>query len=375
LSSTSGAFLGYCAGDADNNYFNLQSNNEDSNTGDKLIYNQNSATVDARCNNWEILYEGDDGNVDYINAGNPITSTWFFGNVDFNSPTYIDLTTGSGGDGAGNYSITGQGEDNGAQRLPLLTVNSSTGEEDAKFLADSYANYRLSLLGATAEESDRQSTIDLLDLYAVAPSSEDALVPGVQERFETAVLLSMQDALHQRDYEFVVTLFERHEASLVSKEALAEATLARSLAAFETGEYDDAHRFLMASMEYDAEADFRPYLRMIELKSGRSYNTRQEASSQQAVNNAVVIREAYPNPVRDLMTVEFSVASRSQVDISVIDLLGRQLLRQNIDAAEGSSRFRLETNKFASGIYLLQVTAKAESGVVNSASKRILIVR
>ncbi len=68
--------------------------------------------------------------------------------------------------------------------------------------------------------------------------------------------------------------------------------------------------------------------------------------------------EAYPNPAQDLLTVRTQLASAAPIQVDVLDLLGKTVLRTvSVPAARMQQRgVELNTSHLASGIYLVRVT-------------------
>ena len=68
--------------------------------------------------------------------------------------------------------------------------------------------------------------------------------------------------------------------------------------------------------------------------------------------------EAYPNPAQDLLTVRTQLASSSPIQVDMLDLLGKTVLRTvSVPAARmQQSGVELNTSHLASGIYMVRVT-------------------
>ncbi|MFH1296597.1 MAG: T9SS type A sorting domain-containing protein [Bacteroidota bacterium] len=68
--------------------------------------------------------------------------------------------------------------------------------------------------------------------------------------------------------------------------------------------------------------------------------------------------QIYPNPVYDMMHVEFTLGERSEIEITVLDLNGKEvnlLLRDTAPA--GRNAFSFNKGALASGIYFLKVSS------------------
>jgi hypothetical protein len=65
--------------------------------------------------------------------------------------------------------------------------------------------------------------------------------------------------------------------------------------------------------------------------------------------------DAYPNPVKDLLHVEFTSGSEAKFTIQVMDLDGRILNLQEVHAVEGLNKMEIQMNRLSNGIYMLSV--------------------
>lgn len=64
----------------------------------------------------------------------------------------------------------------------------------------------------------------------------------------------------------------------------------------------------------------------------------------------------YPNPTRDLVSVEFDAKGEGVYSLEVIDLQGRTLHSRAVSATEGRNVFSLDLSAQASGMYLIRLT-------------------
>jgi len=64
--------------------------------------------------------------------------------------------------------------------------------------------------------------------------------------------------------------------------------------------------------------------------------------------------KAFPNPVRDLLNVQFDIPATGEVTLEVMDVLGRTVLNSNFgDLNEGAHQQELSVNNIADGTYVL----------------------
>ena len=74
-----------------------------------------------------------------------------------------------------------------------------------------------------------------------------------------------------------------------------------------------------------------------------------------AVEETVSGAKVYPNPARDLLSVQYPAASAGLVRIRLMDMAGRVLLEKNRLLNNGLNNFNIECSSLRSGTYLLQV--------------------
>jgi hypothetical protein len=65
---------------------------------------------------------------------------------------------------------------------------------------------------------------------------------------------------------------------------------------------------------------------------------------------------AWPNPVHNMLTVEYSTARAAQLDVRIISLQAQTQLRQQQAVLPGSNRFTLDTGTLRPGLYLLRIS-------------------
>ena len=73
------------------------------------------------------------------------------------------------------------------------------------------------------------------------------------------------------------------------------------------------------------------------------------------VRSAISNVQAYPNPVQDLLSVEFDSNSEEQFNLNVQDLSGRRILTQSVSSLVGTNKVELDLSGLSSGVYLLTV--------------------
>ena len=119
-------------------------------------------------------------------------------------------------------------------------------------------------------------------------------------------------------------------------------------------------------------SEWGPAMRTI--KFGSATAVEQQESSVPAV---FALAQNYPNPFNPTTTVRFDVPQRSQVDITVFDVMGREirtLVRG--DYTPGSYRTTFDATGLASGVYFYRMrSTAAEGGQTFVDTKKLVLVR
>jgi Zn-dependent metalloprotease len=72
----------------------------------------------------------------------------------------------------------------------------------------------------------------------------------------------------------------------------------------------------------------------------------------------------YPNPVIDLLSVNFFADKAQDIELQLLDLQGKVIQSKNEKASNGQNQFRLDLNTLPSGIYFIRIAT--EIGVYNN---------
>lgn len=78
--------------------------------------------------------------------------------------------------------------------------------------------------------------------------------------------------------------------------------------------------------------------------------------------------QVYPNPASSVATVSFNVDQASEVAVRLIDLNGKVLVSNKLEASNGTSSVELNTSNIQAGIYNVELTINGERSV-----KRLVI--
>ena len=82
------------------------------------------------------------------------------------------------------------------------------------------------------------------------------------------------------------------------------------------------------------------------------------------------ISRIYPNPTSGLTNIEINLEESSDVNLQVLDLMGRTITSQNLGTLSGNNRMVYDVSELNDGIYLFRVTAGDKV-----ATKKITVVK
>ena len=68
----------------------------------------------------------------------------------------------------------------------------------------------------------------------------------------------------------------------------------------------------------------------------------------------------YPVPAGNILKYEFSIEQNAVMNVSVIDVLGNVVIKQETKAVKGINNFKLNINQLSQGIYFLKVNNEKE---------------
>lgn len=83
----------------------------------------------------------------------------------------------------------------------------------------------------------------------------------------------------------------------------------------------------------------------------------------------------YPNPFNPTTTIRFNLAERADVNLQVIDILGRVVMTQNLGrlTAGSNQQVMLDATRLASGVYLYRMTANTGVKIMSANGKFTLV--
>ena len=71
----------------------------------------------------------------------------------------------------------------------------------------------------------------------------------------------------------------------------------------------------------------------------------------------------YPNPVKDNLTLAFTLVKQAMVDISILNITGQEIKKYNYSLSEGSNKMTMDLNDLSSGIYFVRINVDKGNAV------------
>jgi Flp pilus assembly secretin CpaC len=70
----------------------------------------------------------------------------------------------------------------------------------------------------------------------------------------------------------------------------------------------------------------------------------------------------YPNPVNDILNVQFDMEKAAQVQFSILDITGRVVEQMGMNLPTGVQHLDFQVDNYPSGLYLLSI--QTEGGTI-----------
>jgi hypothetical protein len=94
-----------------------------------------------------------------------------------------------------------------------------------------------------------------------------------------------------------------------------------------------------------------------------------ENTGNDAYSNVVVLEVSgqpsgytvYPNPTADLIYVDLIAEKAESLEIELIDILARTILKKNFSLVSGKNQLQMDLKKILSGTYFLRVNYKSSN--------------
>jgi len=77
--------------------------------------------------------------------------------------------------------------------------------------------------------------------------------------------------------------------------------------------------------------------------------------------HSFAIEKVYPNPVKDVVTVELQSEESGDLQVSLINILGTEVKKwDNFYVNPGDQSLKIDLSQFKSGVYILRITKKGQ---------------
>lgn len=74
------------------------------------------------------------------------------------------------------------------------------------------------------------------------------------------------------------------------------------------------------------------------------------------------IEKAYPNPVKDFVTIELQSEESGDLQVSLINILGTEVKKwDNFYVNPGDQSLKIDLSQFKTGVYILRITKKGQT--------------
>jgi len=81
-----------------------------------------------------------------------------------------------------------------------------------------------------------------------------------------------------------------------------------------------------------------------------------------ATTQSFSIEKAYPNPVKDFVTIDLQSDKSGDVQVSLINILGNEVKKwDNFFISPGDQKLKIDLSQFKSGVYILRMTKEGQT--------------
>jgi len=78
-------------------------------------------------------------------------------------------------------------------------------------------------------------------------------------------------------------------------------------------------------------------------------------------NQSFVIKKIFPNPVKDLVTIDVKTVSSGNIQVNLYNILGSEVKKYDpIFLSEGDQQFQLDLSTLKQGIYILKANMSGQ---------------
>jgi hypothetical protein len=90
-------------------------------------------------------------------------------------------------------------------------------------------------------------------------------------------------------------------------------------------------------------------------------NNGKSASILVADNQSFSISKVYPNPVKDLVTIEIHSELSTPIQMRLINILGTEVKKwEPVNLSQGDQTFKIDLASFKTGVYILKITSSGQ---------------
>ena len=65
--------------------------------------------------------------------------------------------------------------------------------------------------------------------------------------------------------------------------------------------------------------------------------------------------EIYPNPATDVLVMSYSTTTDEEIQVRMLDMLGRTTLQQNVEVFEGTNPVSFDVSQLQAGTYIIEI--------------------
>ena len=78
-------------------------------------------------------------------------------------------------------------------------------------------------------------------------------------------------------------------------------------------------------------------------------------------NQSFSISKVYPNPVKDVVTIEIHSELSTPIQMSLINILGSEVKKwEPVNLNQGDQTFKIDLMSFKTGVYILKITSSGQ---------------
>ena len=221
-----------------------------------------------------------------------------------------------------------------------------------------------------------------MELEGATPGSTSPLLdhlPVLKKLGQTTMLITLNDLLHQADYEQALLLANRYESYMDSPANQAAILAAKVVAWEQTKQYGKAlaayEQIENIDLNIKGDPDFKaPDYSAVKEELADSMGVRNQVKSMPISENQAKQREItetpkefgvgapYPNPFNPTTTIPFTLPVQSAVKIEIYNMLGRKVatLADRVYEA-GQHQVQINGDHLSSGIYFIRSTIGGNS--------------